>query len=197
MSYALCLDLMGTLVRDPYREAVRAATGLELDAVHAVKDPNAWPAFEVGEIDEAEFARRFFADPVSQHTFDLGAFHRVRRDGYAFLPGMEQLLDDAAGVAECYVASNYPVWVEELAERFRLRERTQGVWSSHHLGVRKPARGFYEQLLERIGRAAEECLFVDDREDNCRGAEAVGMRAHRFVGADDLRARLRAEGLPL
>jgi HAD superfamily hydrolase (TIGR01509 family) len=197
MLRALCLDLMGTLVRDPYREAVRAATGLELDAVHAAKDPDAWPAFEVGEIDEAEFARRFFADPTTHLTFDLGAFHRARHAGYAFLPGMDQLLDDTGGVVERYVASNYPVWVEELADRFRLQERTEGVWSSHHLGVRKPAPAFYERLLERIDRAARECLFVDDVEVNCRGAEAVGMRAHRFVGADDLRARLRAERLPV
>jgi FMN hydrolase / 5-amino-6-(5-phospho-D-ribitylamino)uracil phosphatase len=197
MLRAICLDLMDTLVRDPYRDAVRAATGLDLDALRAVKDPDAWPMFEVGEIDEQEFARRFFADPSNEHTFDLAAFHEARWRGYAFLPGMEALLDDAEGHVERYVASNYPVWVEELSERFGLTERTEGVWASHHLGVRKPDPTFFERLLERIGREPADCLFVDDRADNCAAAAAVGMRAHRFTGADDLRERLRAEGIPL
>jgi HAD superfamily hydrolase (TIGR01509 family) len=197
MVHALFLDLMGTLVEDPYTAAVRAATGLDLDVLAHVKDPEAWPAFEIGEIDEQEFARRFFTDPDTHHRFDLTTFHRVRRDGYVFLPGMEALLTDTAGLVDRYIASNYPVWVEELTERFALDERTDGVWASHHFGVRKPDPAFYERLLRAVGRQAAECLFVDDREDNCAGAEAAGMRAHRFTGADDLRARLRAEGLPL
>ncbi len=195
MLRALCLDLMGTLVTDPYREAVRAATGLDLEDLAQLKNPDAWPAFEAAAIDEDEYARRFFTDSTSEHTFDLQAFHRVRRAGYRFLPGMEALLDDTAGRCERYVASNYPVWVEELATRFRLRERTEGVWASYHLGVRKPRAAFYLRLLARIDRTPGECLFVDDSADNCAGAEAVGMRAHLFVDADDLRARLRAEGL--
>lgn len=195
MLRALCLDLMGTLVHDPYREAVVAATGMDLETLRGLKDPDAWPAFEIGAIDEAEFARRFFA--TDEHTFDLAAFHRVRRAGYAFLPGMEALLDDTAPLVECHVASNYPVWVEELADRFCLRERLEGVWSSHHLGVRKPDPAFYEALLEGIGHDAGACLFVDDREENCAGARRVGMRTHRFSDADDLRRRLRREGLAL
>jgi HAD superfamily hydrolase (TIGR01509 family) len=195
MLRALCLDLMGTLVCDPYQDAVQAATGLDLRALRAVKDPHSWPAFEIGAIDEEEFARRFFADPHTEHTFDLVAFHRVRRAGCAFLPGMDALLDDTAGLVDRYIASNYPVWVEELAEQLALYERMEGVWASHHLGVRKPDPAFYERLLEKIAREPHECLFVDDREENCVAAEAVGMRAHLFAGADDLRARLRAEGI--
>lgn len=186
---------MGTLIIDPYREAVRAATGLDLEAVHRLKDPDAWPAFEVAAIDEAEFARRFFPRTCTEHTFDLAAFHTARREGYAFVPGMDDLLDDLAGRCERYIASNYPVWVEEIAERFALRERTDGIVASHHLGVRKPDPAFYERFLERIERDAADCLFVDDRQVNCEGAEAVGMRAHLFTDADDLRVRLQAEGV--
>jgi FMN hydrolase / 5-amino-6-(5-phospho-D-ribitylamino)uracil phosphatase len=197
MLRALCLDLMGTLVHDPYREALVAATGLDVERLRPLRDPDAWPAFEIGAIDEAEFARRFFTEPDGDHRFDLAAFNRARHAGYAFLPGMDALLEDTAGVVERYVASNYPVWVEELAQRFGLHERTEGVWSSHHLGVRKPDPRFFARLLERIGHAASDCLFVDDRDDNCVAAAEAGMRTHRFTGAAELRARLRADGLPV
>lgn len=195
MLRALCLDLMDTVVHDPYVVAVEAATGLDLETVQRLRDPTSWPAFEVGDIDESAFVRRYFADPAGPHRFDLEAFHAARRGGCRFLPGMAELLDDLAGRIARYLASNYPVWIEELRRGLRLDRRFEGVYASHHLGVRKPDRTFYERLLAAIGQPAQSCLFVDDSAVNCRAAEAVGMRVHRFDGSQDLRQRLRSEGL--
>jgi len=195
MIRVVCIDLMGTLIYDPYVEALEAATGLGVQDAHLVKDPSSWPDFEMGLIDERTFVARFFADPEGGHAFDLEAFHRTRREGYRFLPGMRELLLELEGVVERYVATNYPIWVEELREAFRLDELSEGLVASHYLGVRKPDPAFYERLAAAVGRAAGECLFVDDRERNCRAALAAGMLAHVFTDADDLRARLRAEGV--
>jgi HAD superfamily hydrolase (TIGR01509 family) len=198
MLTALCLDLMGTVIVDPYLEALRAGTGMDVRAAHRVKDPHAWPDFEMARIDEATFVARFFSPEAAEGLrFDAEAFHLVRRRGYAFLPGMAELLEDTEGVVRRYIASNYPVWIEELADTFELRRRTDGIVASCHLGVRKPDPAFYTGLLERIGHAASECLFVDDRVDNCTAAEEVGLKAHLFTDADDLRRRLDAEGLEL
>lgn len=196
MLTALCLDLMDTIIADPYREALHAATGMDTATLAAVRDPDAWPAFEVAAIDEAEFVRRFFADGgPGMPRLDVEAFHRVRRAGYRFLPGMEALLAETAGRVERHVATNYPSWIVEVVERFGLATRVEGVHASHDLGVRKPDPAFFARLVDRIGHAPERCLFVDDRSDNCTAAELAGMRAHRFAGAADLRARLVAEGI--
>ncbi|MGH8931570.1 MAG: HAD-IA family hydrolase [Egibacteraceae bacterium] len=189
MIRALCVDLMGTLLYDPYIEA------LEVVGRRFV-DPSSWADFEKGSIDEAEFVRRFFRDG-DQGRRDLAAFHRVRRAGYRFLPGMRALLDAVGGKLDRYVASNYPVWIEELREVFDLDSCCEGVWASHHLGVRKPDPEFYYQLLTRIDHPAPRCLFVDDQENNCVAAEATGMRAHHFDGAAGLAERLAAEGIDI
>lgn len=194
MFEAVLFDLMGTVLHDPYLEALEAATGLEVAAALARKDPTCWPDFELGLIDEAEFARRFFGEDA-RTRFDLDAFHTARHAGYRYLPGMAELLDRLAGRVDRYVASNYPVWIDELGGRFAFARRFEGVWASCHLGVRKPEEAFYRRLLERIGRAPDECLFVDDRKENCEAAELVGIPAHLFTGADDLAARLAAEGI--
>lgn len=197
MARAILFDLMGTVVYDPYAEAIEAATGLDLEAAAALAHPRSWADFEVGAIDEDAFARRFYADPAGPYTFDLTAFHRARREGYRWLPGMRELLADLAGCVETYTASNYPVWVEELAQRFAFDECFDGVYASHHLGVRKPAAAFFERLLAAVGHEPGDCLFVDDRRDNCVAAEAAGIPAHRFDGVAGLRRRLRAEGVAL
>ena len=198
MLTALCLDLMGVVLHDPYLEAIQAAVSLPMEEVWRRRDATSWPEFECGFIEEAEFLRRFWADPATTPPFDPEAFHRTRRAGYRFLDGMERLIADArdAGLA-LHVASNYPVWIEELRGAFGLDRRFDGVWASCHLGVRKPDAAFYERLLEKVGLPAEACLFADDRQVNVDAAAAVGMRAHLFTSAEDLRARLRAEGVRL
>ena len=192
---AVCFDLMGTVIYDPYVEALEAGMGMSLAKAARFKDPAAWPDFEMGRIDEAEFVRRFYAHEHSGPDFDIEAFHRVRRRGYRFLPGMAELLDELTGVADRYVASNYPVWIEELAVTFDFASRFEAVHASHHFGVRKPDPQFYRSLLDAIGRKAEQCLFIDDRDVNCEAAARVGMAVHRFTDAGGLRARLVAEGL--
>ncbi len=195
MLRALCFDLMDTLLYDPYREALQAAIGADVATVAELIDPRSWPDFEIGAIDEAEFARRFFSTPDAGRTFDLEAFSRVRRAGYRWLPGMRELVDDLRGRVCCYVASNYPIWIEDVRVAFALDQHFDGVYASTHLGVRKPDPRFYRRLLDAIGHDPAECLFVDDRRRNCEAAEQAGMRAHVVAGAGDLVSRLRAEGL--
>lgn len=193
MTDVLVLDLMGTVLRDPYREALEAATGMPLERAHRFKDPDAWPAFERGELTETEFVDRFFID--SGQTLDVAAFHAARRAGYAYLPGMQSLLTRAASTLPTYIASNYPVWIAELRERFALDAHCVDVIASHELGARKPDPEFFQRLLARIGHPASRCVFVDDREDNCAAAAELGMRTIRFTGAAALEERLRADGL--
>lgn len=186
------LDLMGTVLVDPYREALSAATGQDLATVRARRDPDAWPAFERGVIDEATFARRFFRDGS---VFDLSTFHRVRRAGYRYLPGMRELVRDLAAVAELHIASNYPPWLDELAARFAFARTFDGVWGSCHLGVRKPDPAFFTELLSRAGVEASEALFVDDRAENCAAAADCGLAVHRFRDAATLRRHVVDLGL--
>jgi HAD superfamily hydrolase (TIGR01509 family) len=191
---AVAFDLMDTILRDPYREALEAATGLALADVARLRDPRCWPEFEVGAIDEDEFARRFFCAGTEGCAFDLGAFHRARRAGYAFLPGVLPILRALRGRVRTFVASNYPIWIEELRATHALDELFDGVFASHHFRVRKPSAAFYERLLVEMEVPASACLFVDDRAANCEAAERAGMRVHVFVGAEALHECLAREG---
>ncbi|MBW3578148.1 MAG: HAD-IA family hydrolase [Actinobacteria bacterium] len=179
---------MDTVVRDPFREALTAATDRALADVLREREPGAWSRFECGDLTEEQYFATF------RCRFDVVAFHTARRAGYRWLPGMRELLDDLAGQATRVAASNYPVWVEELADGL-LADRFEWVLASHHLGVRKPDPRFYRRLCREIATAPEHVVFVDDRDENVDAARQVGLRAHRFVEAGDVRGRLRDEGL--
>lgn len=186
-------DLMDTVLRNPFREALEAATGRPLAELFARRDPAVYPAFERGEVDEAAYWAHYAEAGID---VDPEVFHRLRREGTTFLPGMAELLDDLDGVLVRVAASNYPVWIEELTE-LHLGERFERVFASHHLGVRKPDVAFFTRLVEDLGVAADEVLFVDDLQDNVDGAERAGLRAHRFRGADGVRRWLVEHGVPV
>lgn len=190
---AVAFDLMDTVLHDPYREALEAGTGLSLEVLRERRGAHwaAWPAFERGELDEEEYWRLHEEHGIA---IDRAAFHRARRAGYHFLPGMAELVEQLRGQVRCVVASNYPVWITEL-EAGLLAGRFDAVYASHHLGVRKPEAGFFRQLLRRTGTAPHELLFVDDRPGNVDAARRLGIEAHRFDGVCSLAGRLREEGL--
>jgi len=183
----LLLDVMGTIVKDPFWD-MPAFFGCGFDELWKGKDPTSWIEFEHGEIDEATFVRRFWADgrPV-----DHEAFIALFRDGYAWLDGMEALLADLrdAGVA-MHALSNYPRWFTMIEEKLALSRYLEWSFVSCDTGVRKPDPEAYLGPVRALGVSPPECLFVDDRGVNCKAAAAVGMGAIKFVGADDLRAEL-------
>ena len=48
---------------------------------------------------------------------------------------------------------------------------------STQLGVTKPSPRMYEAILQKLNADPGDCLFVDDRVSNLRGAVATGMKA--------------------
>jgi 2-haloacid dehalogenase len=64
-------------------------------------------------------------------------------------------------------------------------------------GCVKPEERIYRIALERFGMPVEELVFVDDSPLNVRGAEAVGLRALTFTGAEQLRRDLVRLGISL
>lgn len=181
-------DVMDTLVRDPFRDAMPRFFGLSMPELIAVKHPNAWPRFETNELDEATFLASFFADG---RAFDTEGFKACIKAAYRFIDGMEPLLArlSRAGVS-MHALSNYPVWYQWIEERLGLSRYLSWRFVSCQTGLRKPALAAYQHALAELGCEPASAVFVDDREVNCEAARKVGLRALRFDG--DV-ARLAAE----
>ncbi len=189
----LLLDVMGTLVHDPFFVEMPAHFGLSLEELLVQKHPRTWLDFELGVIDEPTCLARFFAD---ERAYDQEAFRARVRDAYAFLPGIEPLLVELSeAVVQMHVLSNYSIWYRLIEERLALSRWVPWTFVSCHTGVRKPSKEAYLGAAESLGVSPRECLFVDDRHENVAAAEAVGMRGHVFCDASTLRGALVDAGL--
>lgn len=47
---------------------------------------------------------------------------------------------------------------------------------SYEIGAAKPDAQMYEAIAAKLGVRPEECIFIDDQEHYCTGAQAVGMK---------------------
>ncbi|HEY6090974.1 MAG TPA: HAD family phosphatase [Gemmatimonadales bacterium] len=61
--------------------------------------------------------------------------------------------------------------------------------------VIKPDPRIFQTLLERIGRSAGECLFIDDSEANITTARSLGFETIRFESSEQLLKELQLRGL--
>jgi putative hydrolase of the HAD superfamily len=80
-------------------------------------------------------------------------------------------------------------------EALGLIEEVDTVVNSSDLGLAKPEPAAFRAAARVCGRAPRECLFVDDTAANVAGARSVGMAAHVFTSASDLRDLLITVGL--
>lgn len=192
MKRILLWDVMGTLVHDPFYEEMPEFFGLSFQDLIKRLEPGAWVDFELGQRTESEFLSDFFADG---RDFDHQGFVRTVRDAYRWLPGMEALLAELRAAGHTmHTFSNYPVWYRMIEERLRVARFADWTFVSCLIGLRKPDPAAYARVLRRLGASAEQCIFIDDRGDNCKAAAEAGIHAIRFEGVEVLRGELEGAG---
>jgi FMN phosphatase YigB (HAD superfamily) len=193
MAEVILWDVMDTLVRDPFFTHMPGFFGHSFDGLVKRLRRGTWVEFELGRLDEAELYAQFFSDGT---PIDGPGLKRCMADGYAWMEGIEPLLVELkARNVEMHALSNYPHWYRLVDERLGLSRYIELSFISCHTGLRKPAPEAYQLACKTLGRRPEECLFFDDREQNCEAARAVGMRAFRFQGqVPELRKQLVAAG---
>ncbi len=191
---ALVLDFGGPVLLTPFERlhGLEASLGVAPGTFdwRGPFDPAAdplWRSMQAGEISEpAYWASR--AAEVAAFAGEAGLPAMMRRlyDGpehELVRPQVRALLADAhaAGLHTAVLTNDLSdfhdqEWIDGIGF---LAEVGCVVDVSRH-GTRKPAPGAYRLVLDRLGVAADQALFVDDQPPNVAGAEAVGMAALWF-----------------
>ena len=142
----------------------------------AINSYGIWDRCDMGDRDVHEIIAEFAQTVTGYEELAKEAIYAsidyVLHADYA-IPWIEEL--HRAGY-KVYFLSNYNKYLREKKPEIIdfLPYMDGGVFSCdvHQL---KPHREIYETLLAKYNLKAEECIFLDDREANIKGAEAVGM----------------------
>jgi len=100
-----------------------------------------------------------------------------------------------AGFFTAILSNMGPDVLRTMLQEFTwLANFNQLTWSCD-LGIAKPDPAIYAFTCDRLGVRPDEALFLDDKIENIRGAEAFGLHALQFSNIAQLRHDLAARGL--
>ncbi len=153
-------------------------------------------SFDTGTISSEDFYReviqRLEAE-VNQETF-----FKIYSDVFSLNPPVLDVLKRLKNQYKLILLSNTDV------KRFGfIREAFPDVLIfdeyvlSFEVGYLKPHPQIYREALERARARAEDCVFIDDLEENIEGARNVGLETILYGPRTDLEAELRSRGLSI
>ena len=192
----IVFDLGGVLVDLDFKAAIN---GLQQAGFANVKEQlmtfnqeGIFQKFELGEISTEEFRtaiRENSTVTLTDEEIDalwnamLLEIPREKLELILDLRGkyMVYLLSNTNSIHWDYVcknASNY--------RGFRVNDYFEETFLSYEMHLAKPDKAIYEKVLQDANLLAEETLFIDDSEANCKAAEEVGIHAHHYHIGDDL-----------
>ena len=198
-SKALLWDVGGVILSNGWDDTSRglAVGRFNLDRVEFERRHQAvFAAFEEGRmtldayLDQTVFYR---LQPFSKQDFNSFIFAQSKEN-----EEVRAILDELTATDRCFQATinneglelnNYRIREFDLARNFSV------FFSSCYLGLRKPDEAIYRKALDITQRAAEGCVFIDDRLPNVEGARRVGMRGIHFQSPAQLRAELEQYGV--
>lgn len=174
-------------------------------------------AVERFNLDAGEFQARHeeMVGPLEQgqinldEYLDIAVFHQPREftknEFRDFIFAQSKPDTGTVAIARA-IAEGCRYWVmtmnnegEELNEHrissFGLDEFFDAFLSSCWLGLRKPARRFYERAIGVSGARPAESVLIDDRVQNLAPARALGMHTIHFQSAAALAEELDALGV--
>lgn len=146
-----------------------------------------WDKLDEGVMDENE-AIEEFVTRMPMYEREIREFWDTPSgfvEEYPYAAELMDLLHEKG--CRVYLLSNYPRHMYEVHwHTFRFFSKVDGYVVSALEKKKKPDLAIYRCLCDRYGLKPEECLFVDDRQENVEAAMKIGMKGICFQSLEQL-----------
>lgn len=82
-------------------------------------------------------------------------------------------------------------WINDFFSEHDLHDLFDEAILSSEEGITKPNPLIFERAAERLGLTSQECVMIDDRPENCQGAEQAGMKAIEYRNNEQMITALK------
>ncbi|MEK6857605.1 MAG: HAD-IA family hydrolase [Nanoarchaeota archaeon] len=168
-------DIGGVLVDDSGRRInINEHYGLPWND----KEDKVWKDYKTGKCTETEYWQRVLRGTYMQGREEEVALY-ARQIHASSKPGKANfLLPKLKPKYNLAILSNHSTeWTEGLIKNLELRKYCSPIIISSEVGLAKPNGVIYELTLREVNRleTPEKCVFIDDKIENIRAAEQVGI----------------------
>lgn len=172
-----------------------------MEALMAVLDPEkmsdffemALFPFEKGQISEEAFFNRLQrrSKQMLEGEYYYTAWNQMILD---FPDNRIQMLRELRSKYRLFLMSNINIthlrYIKRMLQLHNQNPEFENlfdkVYLSFECGMRKPEFEFFNFILQQENILAEECLFIDDRQENIETAIQLGIKSHLHNPADDI-----------
>ena len=148
---------------------------------------------------------RTFADGVADHSIKFPQYahlfqayhdHWIDSIGDAYWGTVEIMKQLKQAGYKLYGLSNWSAETFPYAsEKYDFFSLLDDMVVSGAVGHVKPQPEIYQIMLDKIGRPAQECLFIDDSLPNIQQANTMGFKTIHFITSEQLKIDLTTMGL--
>ena len=192
----IVFDLGGVLVDLDFKAAInglqKAGFANVKEQLQAFDREGIFQKFELGEMTAEEFRTAIRENSMVELTDEevdalwnamLLEVPREKLELILHLRGkyMVYLLSNTNSIHWDYVCKNAFNY-----RGFRVEDYFEETFLSYEMHLAKPDKAIFEKVLSDANLLAEETLFIDDSEANCKAAQEVGIHAHHYHVGDDL-----------
>ena len=197
---ALIFDMGGVLVDLDIEDCKRAFKEyLGYDRIDEIIDPCHQKGI-YGDLEEGKLTAEEFRKIVLSESRPGSSEKDVDRAMWHILVGIEPYKTDMLKrLAESYdlymLSNNNAICLPRSRQIFAeagapLEELFRKCYFSFEMKALKPSEAFYRAVMEDIGIASEDMLFIDDSQKNVEGAIRAGLPAVYYEPGTDLEAML-------
>ena len=156
-----------------------------------------WPDYKLGRIGSSEFWQAFIESSGIGETAEF--LEKLSLSYIEEIPGVAGIPKKLRRKYKTAVLSNnVESWMKKFRQMFDTESMFDLVVSSHEVGMHKPNKDFFDYCLEKLGGLnPEECIFVDDQDNNSRAAKSYGFNVIQFKSAGQLKKELKNMGVEL
>lgn len=142
-----------------------------------------WQALDKGSISYEEYQNETFALlPASLHDAAGKCFAAWYRHMTPIQPVWDMVRTLKERHTGLYILSNAPVFFEEHADFFEITRLFDGAVYSGSIKKFKPNPDIYQHLFDTFSLDPSDCFFMDDKPENIKAAQKLGMNGMVFTG---------------
>jgi putative hydrolase of the HAD superfamily len=195
----ILFDIGGVILSDGWGRASRkqacAKFGLSVEEFQARHDKVA-DSFEMGKIDLDGYLKEtvFYENRTfSKDEFKDFMFAQTRPNETTL-----DVLNELATTKRylmCTINNESLALNEFRINKFNLEDYFTAFFSSSFMGIKKPGPEIYQRVLKIIQRRPEQCVFIDDREENLVSPRELGIHCIEYLDHKQLVSDLEKLGV--
>ncbi len=198
MTRAVCFDLDGVYFTaagfDAFKQRL-VTLGASMNEVNAQMHGPLMESFKKGEVNEDTFWHSALDElklglSIEQIKQLLVGNYSVNQEVKTLIAKLR-----ASGYKTCICSNNFITRVHALQQKFGFLVDFDVAVFSYEVGVLKPAKGIFEELISRLAVTPNEIIYSDDGADKIKGALELGITAFVYTDFAQFTDELKRHGV--